>query len=152
MNLQVDFRSFHSLSGGSLARRQRQGEGLGTKTALHPFLTVSFIAAVTANAHTHGKACTLATNRKLTSSHPCRPGYSMAFGIINYMDTLRYSAARRVQRPEARITEVGFHKWMRAKPVLQGPSGGGDKRLHLPHGVDGLEKGCHYLISTAPVH
>ena len=106
MNLQVDFRSFHSLSGGSLARRRRQAEGLGRKTALHPFLIVSFLAAVSANAHTHGKARTLATNRKLTSSHPCRPGCSMALGVINYMNTLRQSAAHREQRPEARVTEV----------------------------------------------
>ena len=105
MNLQVDFRSFRSLSGSALASRRRQAEGLGRKTALHPFLTVSFLAAVSANAHTHGKARTLATNRKLTSSHLCRPGCSMALGVTNYMNT-RYSAAHREQRPEARITEV----------------------------------------------
>ena len=29
---------------------------------------------------------------------------------------------------------------MRAKPGLHGPSGRGDKRLHLLHGVDGSEK------------
>lgn len=56
------------------------------------------------------------------------------------MNTLRYSAAHREQRPEARITEVDSTKWMRAKPELHGPSGGGDKRLHLLHGVNGSEK------------
>lgn len=65
MNLQVDFRSFHSLSGGSLARRRRQAEGLGRKTALHPFLTVSFLAAVSANAHTHGKDARLLPTESL---------------------------------------------------------------------------------------
>ena len=65
MNLQVDFRSFHSLSGGSLARRRRQAEGLGRKTALHPFLTVSFLAAVSANAHTQGKDARLLPTESL---------------------------------------------------------------------------------------
>ena len=45
----------------------------------------------------------------------------------------------------------GFHKRKRAKPVLHGPSGGGDKRLHLPHGWM-AQKRMPLLKSTAPVH